>query len=181
LRKTLLIAEFSEASWERVLDRIHLYDDYTVYVMTCQVRTSATTRLDEIRKLPSWYLEQAAEALVTAKSDLGKRIREARDEKGWVQKQLAAAVHVEPTTISRWECGVHEPDLGKIDLLAEVLGKPVSFFVDEPERRDQLGRIEEQLGSVADELAAVIRLLNERLPKATPRPLPASRQRRRAV
>ena len=38
-------------------------------------------------------------------SELGDRIKNARTEKGWKQKHLAAELEVEPITVSRWERG----------------------------------------------------------------------------
>jgi transcriptional regulator with XRE-family HTH domain len=62
--------------------------------------------------------------------DLGPRIRTARAEKGWKQKNLAAEVDVEPITVSRWERGATTPDLDVLNLVAEATGKPLSYFVD---------------------------------------------------
>lgn len=63
--------------------------------------------------------------------ELGKKILAARLGKKWKQKQLAAAVSVEPDTVSRWENGRHAPDLDTLALIAQATGKPLSFFVDE--------------------------------------------------
>jgi transcriptional regulator with XRE-family HTH domain len=69
------------------------------------------------------------------KERLGERIRAARTAKGWKQKHLAAQVDVEPITVSRWERGATSPDLEVISQVAEVTGKPLSYFVgDENEQ-----------------------------------------------
>lgn len=62
-------------------------------------------------------------------SKVGDRIRAARAEKGWKQKHLAAAVSVEPITVSRWERGATTPDLEVLGLVAEATSKPLSYFV----------------------------------------------------
>jgi transcriptional regulator with XRE-family HTH domain len=62
-------------------------------------------------------------------SQVGNRIRAARAEKGWKQKHLAAAVSVEPITVSRWERGATTPDLQVLGLVAEATSKPLSYFV----------------------------------------------------
>jgi transcriptional regulator with XRE-family HTH domain len=64
--------------------------------------------------------------------ELGRRIAEARKSKRWKQKELAAAVHVEPTTVSRWENGRHAPDLDVLDQIARATDKPLAFFIDSP-------------------------------------------------
>lgn len=66
--------------------------------------------------------------------ELGRRIAEARKAKRWKQRELAAAVHVEPTTVSRWENGRHAPDLDVLEEIARATDRPLSFFVDSPSR-----------------------------------------------
>jgi transcriptional regulator with XRE-family HTH domain len=63
------------------------------------------------------------------RSQVGERIRSARAEKGWKQKHLAAAVSVEPITVSRWERGATTPDLQVLGLVAEATDKPLGYFV----------------------------------------------------
>lgn len=84
------------------------------------------------RKLLERYIQEAGEAVAKQNEALGKRIKQARDGKRWKQKELAAAVNVEPVTVSRWERGVNMPDLGKLERIAEATGRPLTFFVQEP-------------------------------------------------
>lgn len=87
---------------------------------------------------------------------LGRRIAEARQSMRWKQKQLAAAVHVEPMTVSRWERGQHAPDIDMLETIAQATEKPLSFFIDadapsaSPIPDDQLARIEAQLEEVLE-------------------------------
>ena len=60
---------------------------------------------------------------------MGERIRQARADRGWKQKNLAAEVSVEPITVSRWERGATTPDLQVLGRVAEATGKPLSYFV----------------------------------------------------
>jgi transcriptional regulator with XRE-family HTH domain len=71
---------------------------------------------------------------------VGERIREARAEKGWMQKHLAAEVEVEPITVSRWERGATTPDLDVLRLVADATGKPISYFVSDPKEEASLER-----------------------------------------
>jgi len=93
-------------------------------------------------------------------SELGDRIKNARTEKGWKQKHLAAELEVEPITVSRWERGATTPDLSVLRQVAEATEKPLGFFVgsaepaSSPEGLEQVvrrleavaGRIEAALG-----------------------------------
>jgi len=98
---------------------------------------------------------------------LGARIREARAERGWKQKHLAAEVSVEPITVSRWERGATTPDLEVLRNVADVTGKPLSFFVDAPGRpatpelADAAARIEAAATRVAEESERIAVLLSE--------------------
>lgn len=60
--------------------------------------------------------------------DVGGRIREARQEAGLTQSELAAKVEQAPRTIQAWEGNDRTPRLGALKRLALALGKPVGFF-----------------------------------------------------
>lgn len=82
-----------------------------------------------LRAILEKQLQEAAEEIAARHVELGRRIKLARDAMGLKQKELAAKVHVEPTTISRWERGVHAPDMTKLYRLAAVFNKPISELV----------------------------------------------------
>lgn len=87
---------------------------------------------------------------------LGERIKEARDARGWKQKDLAAKVNVEPMTVSRWERGVNQPDMDTLRVVAQVTQMPLAFFVEE---RQVIASTEERLSRLETQLAAVTRLV----------------------
>lgn len=66
------------------------------------------------------------------KQKLGQRIREAREQGGHTQQVLADVLGVSRAVISEWENGKTSPNLDRIDLIADFLRKPVSFFFTEP-------------------------------------------------
>ena len=47
-------------------------------------------------------------------------IREKRLRMGWTQKMLAEIMHVDATTISKWEGGVYTPDLPEIERICTL-------------------------------------------------------------
>ena len=64
-------------------------------------------------------------------SSLGERIRYARDQKGYLQSELAKLVGVKSSgVISNWEKDLNKPDAEKIVLLCEVLDVSASFLLD---------------------------------------------------
>src|SRR3954471_13510439 len=102
------------------------------------------------------------------KEPVGERIREARADRGWKQKELAAEVDVEPITVSRWERGATTPDLDVIRAVADATGKPLGYFIGEEKEippqplqeaveriEAAAGRIAEQSELIADALAAL--------------------------
>src|SRR5712692_4519185 len=88
-------------------------------------------------------------------SELGDRIKNARTEKGWKQKHLAAEVEVEPITVSRWERGATTPDLDVLRLVAEATDKPLAYFVGSGEEPravldTRVDRIEQSLARLEE-------------------------------
>lgn len=130
-----------------------LYNYYTQRVMSNSSRTQAIDRLAAPRRLLGVYLREAALA-AERKRELGRRIREARQEKRWKQKHLAAAVSVEPVTVSRWENGRHEPDIDMLERIAQATEKPVSFFLDD-------GAVSPAVAAQAEVLAEVLAVREE--------------------
>jgi transcriptional regulator with XRE-family HTH domain len=93
------------------------------------------------------------------KKELAEKIRSARADKGWKQKELAAQVDVEPMTVSRWERGATTPDLDVIRLLAEATDKPMSYFVggeSRPSSDDRVDGLEHRLGRIEAQLAELL-------------------------
>lgn len=63
----------------------------------------------------------------------GARLRQAREAKGWTQTQLGRALGLEDANtaaprISRYERGLHEPDLDTLYQLSAALGVDASYF-----------------------------------------------------
>lgn len=60
------------------------------------------------------------------KKIIGQKISSLRKEKGITQKELAEKLCVTDKAISKWETGVHFPDIAIMEKLAEELGITVS-------------------------------------------------------
>jgi len=65
---------------------------------------------------------------------IGERIRKARLEAGLTQEELAKLIKVKRSTIGMYEAEKNEPSLSMICLIAQALGKSVSWFFGEEER-----------------------------------------------
>ena len=60
---------------------------------------------------------------------MGKRIREAREEKGWSQQELADMIYKRRASISEIENGKMYPDVVSLTLIAANLQKPLRYFI----------------------------------------------------
>ena len=63
------------------------------------------------------------------RKELGNRLKQARKEKGLSQEELANLIGLKVGTISKYEQGDRTPGIGKIQLIANVLGCDTSRFV----------------------------------------------------
>jgi transcriptional regulator with XRE-family HTH domain len=66
-----------------------------------------------------------------SKVELGRRIREARSQKGMTLKQLDQSSGFSATHISEIERGKTSPTIGALIRIANALGKEPSFFIEE--------------------------------------------------
>ncbi len=66
------------------------------------------------------------------------RLKELREELGMTQKELGRMLDIAPNTISQYETGRREPDLGTLMRMAELLNVTVDYLLgrapDESER-----------------------------------------------
>lgn len=64
---------------------------------------------------------------------LGRRIRQARADSGHSITKIAWELGVDPRTVARWQSDDTAPSVVRLTALARLLGKPVSYFLDEAE------------------------------------------------
>lgn len=62
---------------------------------------------------------------------LGERIKKAREEAGMTIAQLAAALELDPRTVAGYQAERSKPSYDRLVRIAETLGKPPSYFIDE--------------------------------------------------
>ena len=61
---------------------------------------------------------------------IGKRIKQLRQEIGLTQKQLAELVDKSPTAVASWEHGLSEPCVNDIRLLCSILDVSADYLLD---------------------------------------------------
>ncbi len=62
---------------------------------------------------------------------LGKKIADARKEKGWSQEALAEKLNVSPQAVSKWETSVSCPDISLLPQLAKLFDTTVDALLSE--------------------------------------------------
>src|SRR6478609_9182040 len=63
---------------------------------------------------------------------LGRRVAQARDDAGMTQKKLGELVGLDRTAINRAEKGERKLTMTEMVAIAEVLGRPLGYFVNDP-------------------------------------------------
>jgi transcriptional regulator with XRE-family HTH domain len=62
---------------------------------------------------------------------VGINLKKARKEAGLTQVDLANEMNMSPMMISRYEVGLNSIPYKRIEKIAQILGKPVTYFFDE--------------------------------------------------
>lgn len=75
------------------------------------------------------------------KNKIGLQIMLARKEKGFTQSDLADKMYCTRQTIMTWENGSFVPSIKKIQGIAKLLGKDISFFIS-PDITDDVEKLD---------------------------------------
>jgi len=93
------------------------------------------------------------------KATLGERIKRARKEAKLSQLQLGVALRVSDKTISGYESNRISPPIDKLQSIAELLKKPVTYFLGIDERdysvQSRLRAVEIKLREIRQELREI--------------------------
>ena len=91
-------------------------------------------------------------------AQIGARIKDVRQERGWTQDQLAVAVGVSRSAVAQWETGRAGQITGNLTRIAACLGVGVEYLMH--------GRDKREMSEVhqGDELA-LLRLFRECVPE----------------
>lgn len=79
--------------------------------------------------------------LVITQSELGQRIRQARDNIGMSQRDFSEAVGKDQTAISEYETGKRKVPAVELSIFANILQVPVSYFYEGDIQPDDLEHI----------------------------------------
>ena len=71
--------------------------------------------------------------------DIGMRIQQARQELGLTQEGLAARLGCTQAALSNYELGKRRLHLGGLEQIAQILGKPLSYFIESPSDSEEEG------------------------------------------
>lgn len=68
--------------------------------------------------------------------DIGMRIQQARQELNLTQEELAARLGCTQAALSNYELGKRRLYLASLEQIANILGKPLSYFMEPPASSD---------------------------------------------
>jgi len=100
------------------------------------------------------------------RTQLGKRIKEARLRTGMSQQQLADVVGVSDKTISAYEVGRVDPPLESLEKLSNATLHPIAYFIG-----DVQSNIEAKLDRIAHELSDIRQALQDQPKEEKVKPL----------
>lgn len=60
---------------------------------------------------------------------IGRQLQLAREQAGWSQEQMAAKIGCSQSTLSNYEKGKRRIYLAQLEKIAEILNRPVEFFL----------------------------------------------------
>ena len=69
---------------------------------------------------------------------IGRRMRQAREEMGLTQEDLARQLNITGASLSRWEAGKHSIHGSDLIKLSHLLGKPPEWFLGEEVRTEDI-------------------------------------------
>ena len=65
---------------------------------------------------------------------LGKKLAEARENKGYSQNEIAEILHVSRQTVSNWERDITEPDTGLLNRISKICDAPLDELIAEAKK-----------------------------------------------
>lgn len=95
-------------------------------------------------------------------TEIGERIKAARERKGWTQLAFAREANVSPSSVQRWEAG-GLPPIRELIRLAGVLGVATDELVEQTEEPHSLAEIQKELADEVARLREVTELLEAQL------------------
>jgi transcriptional regulator with XRE-family HTH domain len=91
--------------------------------------------------------------------ELGKKLRQAREESRFSQLQVGVAIGVSDKTISGYESGRIFPPIDKLVQLADLFKKPINFFLGTDPKdykvASRLRAVEMSLKDIREQLAQI--------------------------
>lgn len=94
--------------------------------------------------------------------EIGKKLQMAREEAGLSQEQLASMLGCAQSTLSNYEKGKRRLYLTQLEQIAEVLGKPIEYFLESANSSTEHNTKEElkNINSALDDEPELLQIIN---------------------
>lgn len=90
---------------------------------------------------------------------IGRRLQMAREESGLSQEQLAGMMGCAQSTLSNYEKGKRRLYLNQLEKIAEILDKPIEYFIENNDRNDRAVESSTAINQIEPELLQIINSL----------------------
>lgn len=90
--------------------------------------------------------------------EIGKRIKEARQIKGYNQEKLAWQFQLSVQAVSKWECGQSFPDISLLPQIADFLQVSLDYLL-----RDECEKIGQLRGLPADDKIRIVQCVGDQI------------------
>lgn len=90
---------------------------------------------------------------------IGRRLQMAREESGLSQEQLASMMGCAQSTLSNYEKGKRRLYLSQLEKIAEILDKPIEYFIENSDKIDRAAEPATSINQVEPELLQIINSL----------------------
>lgn len=81
-------------------------------------------------------MARKSEETIKTDNEIGLKIKELRISKGLSRQQLALKIGVTHQQLQKYEMGINRISAGRLKIIANELGKTISYFYDEEMRAD---------------------------------------------
>lgn len=98
--------------------------------------------------------------------DFAKKLRKAIGNADMSQKEFAEKIGVKKQQISKWTTGMAVPRSGTIEKIAQTLGVPVSYFVDNSvsqQANGNAGNVSQSVSVGGGDVGAKLEIMNVKL------------------
>lgn len=95
---------------------------------------------------------------------IGKLLKTLRKEAGFTQEEFGRRIGVSKQAVSNYEADIRRPDYETLEAIADVLNKPIGFFISPEEQQKELTRINGSFDEKTQKINEILQLASRLTP-----------------